>query len=75
MSKMSTAAAPIPDPDTDIDSDSFLSDLEVMQEISPCIENNLVMVILGENTQPTVFFVIINNYIAKRIFFQLEILT
>ena len=48
MSKMSTAAAPIPDPDTDIDSDSFLSDLEVMQEISPCIENNLV--IPSENT-------------------------
>ena len=57
MSKMSTAAAPIPDPDTDIDSDSFLSDLEVMQEISPCIENNLV--ILSENTQPTLCFVII----------------
>ena len=54
---MSTAAAPIPDPDTDIDSDSFLSDLEVMQEISPCIENNLV--ILSENTQPTLCFVII----------------
>lgn len=57
MPPMSTAAAPIPDPDTDIDSDSFLSDLEVMQEISPCIENNLV--ILSENTQPTLCFVII----------------
>ena len=71
MPPMSTAAAPIPDPDTDIDSDSFLSDLEVMQEISPCIENNLV--ILSENTQPTVIFVIINNHIAKSSLFQLRL--